>query len=275
MVLAEKSKGFAKQCVPRAMASPTCYSGPTAPGWRQTSRAQGAGHAVDVLPRVRCTNHLPALHTAVQAHDPSPGSPARYRGPRTSGGELNCYGNNDMGRIGLAFKAFFGILFNQATAERVASTFHDEALPKLTTPEPPAAAVEKGAAKPLRSEALTLLEALQREARLVDLCQESLDPYSDEQIGAAARNVIRDCGKTLDRFFGLAPVSEGGEGSELSVPAGFDPARYRLTGNVAGEPPYRGRVVHAGWQATRCELPQWTGGKGAALIVAPAEVEVV
>jgi hypothetical protein len=179
-----------------------------------------------------------------------------------------------MGRIGLAFKAFFGILFNKLTAERVASAFRDEALPKVTTPEAPTVKVERVPAKPVRSEALTLLEALQREARLIDLCQESLDQYSDEQIGAAARNVIRDCGQTLDRFFGLAPVVDGGEGTTLSIPEGFDPARYRLTGNVSGSPPYRGQVVHAGWQASRCELPQWTGGKESSLIVAPAEVEV-
>jgi len=64
-----------------------------------------------------------------------------------------------------------------------------------------------------------------------------------------------------------------GEGNELDVPDGFDPARYRLSGNVT-KPPYRGRVTHGGWQATRCELPQWTGGKESTLIVAPAEVEV-
>ena len=37
-----------------------------------------------------------------------------------------------MGRIGLAFKTFFGILFNRITAKRVAMTFRDEPLPKIT-----------------------------------------------------------------------------------------------------------------------------------------------
>jgi len=177
-----------------------------------------------------------------------------------------------MGRIGLAFKAFFGILFNRQIAERVASAFRDESLPKLTTPPPAPAKPEKGAQRPARSEALTLLEALQREARLIDLCRESLDHYTDEQIGAVARNVLRDSGKVLDRFFGLSPLASA-EGADLEVPDGFDPARYRLTGNV-GQPPYRGRIVHCGWQATRCELPQWTGTKDSSLVVAPAEVEV-
>jgi hypothetical protein len=175
-----------------------------------------------------------------------------------------------MGRIGLAFKAFFRILFNAAVAERAASIFRDEPLPKLNTPEPSPKA-EKAPSKPLRSEAITLLETLQREARLVDLCQDSLDQYTDEQIGAAARNVLRDSGQVLKRLFALTPVAQ--EGEDLDLPDGFDPARYRLSGNVA-KPPYRGRVAHGGWQATRCDLPQWTGGKEAALIVAPAEVEV-
>jgi hypothetical protein len=175
-----------------------------------------------------------------------------------------------MGRIGLAFRAFFAILFNRAVAERASSLFEDKALPKVTAAEP-APPAEKKPAKALRSDALTLLETLQREARLIDLCQDSLDAYSDEQIGAAARNVLRDSGQVLKRLFDLRPVAS--EGEALEVADGFDPARYRLTGNVA-RPPYRGRVTHGGWQATRCELPQWTGAKESALVVAPAEVEV-
>ena len=176
----------------------------------------------------------------------------------------------NMGRIGLAFKVFFGILFKRAVAERAESIFSNETLPKITPTEIPEK-VERPASKPLRSEALTLLETLQREARLVDLCMDSLDAYSDEQIGAAARNVLRDCGQVLQRMFAFTPVAD--EGSELTVPEGFDPARYRLVGHV-GQPQYRGRVTHGGWQATRCDLPQWTGSKESSLIIAAAEVEI-
>lgn len=191
-----------------------------------------------------------------------------------------------MGRIGLAFRTFFGVLFNQHTAERVALAYRNLELPKgiaanlaatestAVSKEENGAKKEKSPSKPIRSDALTLLEALQREARFIDLCHESLENYSDEQIGAASRNVIRDAAKVLERFFNLRPVAKVPEGNTLEVPAGFDPSQFRLTGNVSGKPPYNGQVIHSGWQATRCELPHWTGGYESLLIVAAAEVEV-
>ena len=58
------------------------------------------------------------------------------------------------------------------------------------------------------------------------------------------------------------------------MPAGFDAGRFRLTGNVSGEPPLRGKLVHPGWEAAKCELPTWTGSKDSARVIAPAEVEI-
>ncbi len=118
------------------------------------------------------------------------------------------------------------------------------------------------------------MSALQREARFVDFIQESLAGYTDAQIGAAARDVHRDCGTVLARMFALQPAVDKQEGDEVEVPPGFDPARWRLTGNVAGEPPFRGRLVHPGWEATACELPSWSGSAAARRIVAAAEVEL-
>jgi len=142
---------------------------------------------------------------------------------------------------------------------------------------PPAAPEAKPAAKkaPARSDAIALLAVLQREARLVDFLQESLAGYSDAQIGAAARDVHRDSAAVLDRLFALRPAVDRAEGAEVEVPAGFDASRWRLVGNLSGEPPFHRRLVHPGWEATRCELPQWTGSAEAMRIVAPAEVEVI
>jgi len=126
----------------------------------------------------------------------------------------------------------------------------------------------------VRSEAISLLATLQREARLVDFIKEPLDDYTDAQIGAAVRDIHRDCAAVLERLFGLEPVVDQEEGTEVEVPAGFDSGRFRLTGNVTGQPPFRGRLVHHGWEATRCELPEWSGSPAAACTVAPAEVEL-
>ena len=210
-------------------------------------------------------------------------------------------------RIWVAIRAFFTVLFSRVAAERVRQALDQwaqerrqpgagsaGAIPEpgpaetaagTTVPQGPVLPLgrpatrpgAKAAAKPVgptRSEALTLLAALQREARLVDLVLEPLDQYTDAQIGAAAREVLRNTAKTLDRFFALRPVLQAQEGTVIEVPRGFDPNRYRLVGQVAGQPPYRGQVVHPGWQASRCDLPTWTGPEEAAWIIAPAEVEI-
>ena len=59
------------------------------------------------------------------------------------------------------------------------------------------------------------------------------------------------------------------------MPAGFDPGRWRLTGNVTGEPPFHGRLVHPGWEATICELPTWSGSAAAAADRGPGGSGVV
>ncbi len=132
----------------------------------------------------------------------------------------------------------------------------------------------KQQSKPTRSEAVTLLATLQREARFVDFIKEPLDSYSDAQIGAAVRDVHRDCGKVLDRLFAIRTILDQEEGSTVEVPPGFDAGRYRLTGNVVGDPPFRGRLAHHGWEAAEVQLPAWSGTQGSSRVVAPVEVEL-
>jgi hypothetical protein len=180
-----------------------------------------------------------------------------------------------MNRVTVAFRALFAALGNAQTAERIEAVLSGRALPKIdgeVKPPPPAA--EKSAPTPARSEAITLLAALQREARLVDLVKQPLANYSDEEIGAAARNVLSDTAAVLDRFFSLRALASQEEGADCEVPRGYDPARYKLTGAAEGAGPFRGKLVHQGWQASAVKLPGWTGSKDAALVIAPAEVEV-
>ena len=178
--------------------------------------------------------------------------------------------------LGIALRAFFATLFNKEKAKAVAAVLRGDAvdrpLPPPATPSEPQRPAP--AAKPSRSEALTLLAALQREARFVDLVKEPLADYADAQVGAAARDVLRDCATVLDRFFALEPLAEVPEGSQLELPTPYDAHRYRLRGELAAENVVRGTLVHHGWLAKRCELPQWSGAADAILVVAPAELEV-
>lgn len=185
-----------------------------------------------------------------------------------------------MHRLVLAIRIFFRTLFHADVAAKVEQLLSGApaAPPAITQPPvPPAAPAAKKeppapAAPPARNDGLILLAALQREARFVDFVKESIGAYSDAQVGAAVRDIHRDCGKVLDRLFGLEPVLPDAEGAQVEVPADAD--RFRLTGNVQGAPPYRGQMTHHGWRATKYDLPVWTGSTAAAKIVAPAEIEV-
>jgi hypothetical protein len=122
-------------------------------------------------------------------------------------------------------------------------------------------------------QALSLLSLLQREGRLLDFFAEDLEAYSDDQIGAAVRGIHENCKKLLDRRIKPSPVMEQEEGSAVTLPAGFDPMTVKLTGNVAGEPPFKGVLRHKGWRAARFDMPILTTA-GDPRILAPAEVEI-
>ena len=189
-----------------------------------------------------------------------------------------------MGRIWLALRIFFRVLFQGPAAKQVAEILDKRitengqgggAKPQARIPDKTEARpATKQPAKPTRSEAITLLATLQREARFVDFIKEPLDGYSDAQIGAAVRDVHRDCAKVLDRLFAIRSMVDQEEGSPIEVAAGFDAGRYRLTGNVAGEPPFHGRLAHHGWEAAEVQLPVWSGTQLSARVVAPVEVEL-
>lgn len=133
--------------------------------------------------------------------------------------------------------------------------------------------VERRVEVPTDTAALQLLGLLQREARFVDFIQEDVAPYTDAEIGAAARVVHEGCRKVLREHFTLQPVRPEAEGARVTLPAGFDAAAVRLTGNVVGQPPFTGTLGHRGWQVTEVNLPQLTDAQ-AARVIAQAEVEL-
>lgn len=162
----------------------------------------------------------------------------------------------------------------QSSMEKKSNTGPVETLP---TPKPESQATiagkQAGPKKSDRNDAITLLATLQREARFIDIVKEPLAEYSDAQVGAAARDVLRDCGVVLDRLFKIQPILSEEDGAAVGIPADSTASKIRLTGNVR-EDASGGVLVHHGWEAQQCELPTWSGPKEASLVVAQAEVEV-
>jgi hypothetical protein len=177
-------------------------------------------------------------------------------------------------RLLLAVRVFFRILLDRAAAQRIQDALQADSAASASASASARPTPRRTARPTGRSDALTLLAALQREARFVDFIQESLEEFSDAQIGAAARDVHRDCQEVIERMFGIVPASTESEGAEIEVARGYDPGCWKLTGNPEGEPPFRGPLAHHGWKATRCQLPEWSGSKAAERVLAPVEVEV-
>ncbi|MDH0370357.1 DUF2760 domain-containing protein [Comamonas aquatica] len=200
-----------------------------------------------------------------------------------------------LSRIAIAIGSFFAILGNGRLAADVTRLRAGEALAADVAPReirvevpvekivevrvevPVETIVEKTVELrvevPTDTAALQLLGLLQREARFVDFIQEDVAPYTDAEIGAAARVVHAGCRKVLGEHFTIAPVRPEAEGARITLPAGFDAAAVRLTGHVVGQAPFTGTLGHRGWQVTQVQLPQLTDPQ-AAKVLAQAEVEL-
>jgi len=139
--------------------------------------------------------------------------------------------------------------------------------------QPAAAAPARSAATDGAADgALRLLALLQKEGRLVDFLEEDIEPYSDAQVGAAVRAIHAGCRQALHERMEIARVFAEDDGATVEVTPGFDPASVRLTGNVHGQPPFRGVLQHGGWRASQVSLPKTAGVDPS--ILAPAEVEI-
>ena len=121
--------------------------------------------------------------------------------------------------------------------------------------------------------ALQLLSLLQKDARFIDFIKEDITSYSDADIGVAARVVHTGCNKVINDYFTLNTVRSEQEGSKITLAKGFDASEARLTGNIVGQAPFTGSLVHKGWKVTDIRLPKLTQGHNAKIIAA-AEVEL-
>lgn len=147
-----------------------------------------------------------------------------------------------------------------------AATDKIEAVLNPPPPEPP---------KPVKPDArpVRLLTVLQRDGRLLDFLLENIQGLPDEQIGAAVRTIHPQCQTALKEHLVLEPVLTQTEGSDVEVPAGFDPSAIRLIGNVTGQPPFKGTLRHQGWRVKEIKLAAAPEGQDE-MVLQPAEVEL-
>jgi len=167
-----------------------------------------------------------------------------------------------LNRISQAFRSFFSILFSSVLPADIAQSFgYSKVIPIKTAPKPQSGPADG---------AVQILSVLQRDARLVDFLMEDISGYSDEQVGAAVRDVQKQSRETLERYLKLQPVIDGVEG-DFTKTDGLEAAQIKLVGNVppSGKAP-GGVLRHKGWQAQKVDLPSLPPGN----ILAPAEIEI-
>jgi hypothetical protein len=163
----------------------------------------------------------------------------------------------NFGRLGLAWSAFGKTARDAGFADKVHALLHPP------PPQPP-----RPNAEPVR-----FLGLLQREGRLIDFLTEDIAAYDDAQVGAAVREIHRKCRTALNEHLEMEPVLGQEEGTAVEIPAGFNPSRIRLTGNVAGQPPFRGTLLHRGWRVKAIKLAPPPEGMDE-FVLQPAEVEL-
>jgi hypothetical protein len=172
-----------------------------------------------------------------------------------------------LNRILFAFRAFFALLFHGTLSPELMADLNVIIKPAPVPPPPP-----KPEIKP-EDGALQLLGMLQRDARILDFFMEDISAYSDDQIGAAARDVHTNTREVLIRHFAPAPVIDAVEGSPAAPPDG-NLALVKYVGNVPATGKPKGGVLrHKGWRATAANLPKLNSRQDLA-VLAPAEIEV-
>jgi hypothetical protein len=177
-----------------------------------------------------------------------------------------------LSRILLAFRAFFNILFKGRLSDALASS-----LGLSRRAAAPASAAKPSAAAPAPAAttsdgALQMLGILQRDSRLLDFLMEDVAAYSDDQIGAAVRELHDQCRDSVSRYVTLQPVIDGVEGTFVQAPS-KDPNLVKFVGNVPAKPPSGGTLRHKGWRAAKVNLPALAARQDAT-ILAPAEIEI-
>jgi len=175
-----------------------------------------------------------------------------------------------LNRIVLAFRCFFSLLFQGRLSDGTITELGlsrraaPAAKPASTAPVAPTVKTSDGA--------LQMLAILQRDSRLIDFVMEDIASYSDDQIGAAVRELHDQCRDSIKRYVTLQPVIDGVEGT-FAKPPSSDPNQVKFIGNVPAGKPSGGTLRHRGWRASNVELPA-LGAKQDVTVIAPAEIEI-
>jgi hypothetical protein len=175
-----------------------------------------------------------------------------------------------LNRILLAFRCFFNLLFSGELSGETLQALNLQR--RGAAPAPAKSAAPTAPAMRTSDGALQMLSILQRDSRLVDFLQEDIASYSDDQIGAAVRELHDQCRDSIARYVTLAPVIDGVEGTYAKSP-GSDASLVKFVGNVPAQPPAGGTLRHKGWRAVKVELPALPA-KQDATVIAPAEIEI-
>jgi hypothetical protein len=168
-----------------------------------------------------------------------------------------------MSKISLAFRCFFALLFEGKLTPQMIEELGIK---------PKAAAAPVVATVRTTDGALQLLAILQRDGRLLDFFMEDIGPYTDEQVGVAARSMHAPSREALERYVKLVPVVDGVEGTFVKAPS-KDASVVKFVGNVPATSPDGGTLRHRGWKAVSVILPP-VNARQDLTILAPAEIEV-
>jgi hypothetical protein len=167
-------------------------------------------------------------------------------------------GGANLGRFEAARRAFARVLRNGPGAQQIVAV--------LDAPPPRPEGPPKPSGAPLR-----LLTLLQRDGRLIDFLLEDIQHADEATIGAGVKEIHRQCQEVLREHLVLEPILSQPEGADVVIPAGFDPSAIRLTGNVTGQPPFKGTLQHHGWRVREIKLAAVPEGHDE-FVLAPAEV---
>ncbi|MBF0317227.1 MAG: DUF2760 domain-containing protein [Nitrospirae bacterium] len=163
---------------------------------------------------------------------------------------------------------------SEDAARRVKSPVAAEArvIEKPPDPEVIDAMVAEKVARTITAKVAQVLAIFQKKGRLIDFLQEDISAFDDNQVGHAIRSIHKECKEAMTEYLSLEPIRKESEGSEITVEIGFDPSAIRITGNVSGDPPFKGILRHNGWRLAGTRLPEQNQNL---VVIEPAEIEIL